>query len=397
VSKPLKVMIVAVEASADALGAGLARALTARLGPAVELIGVGGVRMAEAGVASPIDIGELSLVGLFEIASAVPRALGLIEETVRLAEAEGPDIAVLIDSWEFTWRVARRLRLRAPATRLVKYVAPQVWATRPGRARAAARLFDRMLTLFPFETQFFAAEGLPSVFVGAPALQPREPAPDGALFRASLGLPPDAPLLLLLPGSRPSEIRRLMPVFAAAARRLLEVFPGIAMVLPAAPTVAGEVRARAARWPSPPVVIEGEAAKQAAMRGGTLAVACSGTVTSELASAGCPMIVAYRANPATALVARLIIRTRHLTLINIAAGRSVAPEFLQGCCTGRNLAAAAAALLADPSLRARQAADQSAALRALGSVGGDPYDAAAEAVLGVIDEGAPSPEAPIQD
>src|SRR5579871_4262782 len=158
--RPLKVMLVAVEPSADALGAGLARALRDQLGGNVEIIGVGGARMAGEGVQSPFDISDLALVGLFEIAGAVPLALRRLEETVKLAERESPDVAVLIDSWEFMWRVGRRLRLRAPGIALVKFVAPQVWATRPGRARVAARIFDRLITLFGFETRYFEAEGV---------------------------------------------------------------------------------------------------------------------------------------------------------------------------------------------------------------------------------------------
>src|ERR1700677_1511646 len=163
-------MLVAVEASADVLGAGLVRALRARLGNYVTFVGIGGARMAAEGVESPVDIAGLSLVGVFEIAGAVPRALRDIETTVRLAEAEAPDIAVLIDSWEFTWRIARRLRLRTPKVAIVKYVAPQVWATRPGRARVLARLADRLLTLLDFEAPYFERAGLATTFVGNPTL-----------------------------------------------------------------------------------------------------------------------------------------------------------------------------------------------------------------------------------
>ena len=179
-------MLVAVEASADILGAGLARALKARLGDAVSFCGVGGARMAAEGVVSPFDIADLSLFGVFEIAGAVPRALRRIEQTVRLAEAEKPDVAVLIDSWEFTWRVARRLRLRMPGVGLIKFVAPQVWATRPGRARVVARLFDRLMTLFDFEARYFEAEGLATTCVGNPALRRDISRADPARLRAAI-------------------------------------------------------------------------------------------------------------------------------------------------------------------------------------------------------------------
>lgn len=380
---PLKVMLVATEASADALGAGLAHALKARLGDGVSFVGVGGAKMAAEGVRSPFDIADLSLVGVFEIAGALPRALGLIEETVRLAEAEQPDVAVLIDSWAFTWRVARRLRLRAPKVAIVKYVAPQVWASRPGRARALARVCDHLMTLFEFETPYFEAVGLPTTFVGNPALSRDLSAADPARLRAAVGAGPDDPILLVLPGSRPSEIKRVMPAFENAAMRLAEAHPGLRLVVPAAHTVAEEVKARVAGWPRQGDVVEGEADKFAAMRAATLALACSGTVTMELAAAGCPMVIGYRGHPATAVIVRLLMRTPYLGLPNIAAGKAIAPELLQAHCNGPELARAAAALLDDPASRAAQVAALKAAVARLGAGGPDPHEAAAEVVLGV--------------
>jgi lipid-A-disaccharide synthase len=385
VTAPLKVMLVAVEASADALGAGLVRALRVRLGEEVSFCGVGGAAMAAEGVASPFDIAELSLVGLFEIAAAVPRALGLIEATVRLAEREQPDVAVLIDSWEFTWRVARRLKLRAPRAVRVKYVAPQVWATRPGRARDAARLFDAMLTLFAFEPPYFEREGLATTFAGNPTLSRDLSSADPARFRSAIVAAPDDPILLLLPGSRPGEIKRIMPAFEDAAMRLADALPRLRLVVAAAAPVAEAVQARVAAWRHPAHVITDEAAKLDAMRAATVAIAKSGTVTTELALAGCPMVVGYRANPATVVIARMLMRVRYLTLINIAAGRAVAPEFLQGACTGPELAKAAGALLGDHDLRASQIAGQTQALGQLGEGVADPADRAAAAVLEAVE------------
>jgi lipid-A-disaccharide synthase len=384
VSRPLKVMLVAVEASADALGAGLARALKLRLGEGVEFVGVGGARMAEQGIVSPYDIGDLSLVGLFEIAGAAPLALRRLEETVRLAEQTQPDIAVLIDSWEFTWRVGRRLSLRTPQVGRIKFVAPQVWATRPGRAQTAAYYFDRMLTLFDFEARYFEAQGLATTCVGNPALRRMQADPER--LRADLGAAPDDPILLVLPGSRPGEIKRVLPAFEDAAMRLKDQRPNLHVVVGAAATVADAVKARVAGWRHRARVIEGEQNKFDAMRAATLALACSGTVTTELAVAGCPMIVAYRGHPATAVVARMVLRTRFFTLFNIAADRAVAPEFLQERCNGPAIAAEAAALLDDPARREAQAAAQTEALAKLGLGDGDPFEAAADAVIDLARE-----------
>jgi lipid-A-disaccharide synthase len=386
VSRPLKVMLVAVEASADTLGAGLVRALRARLGNGVTFVGVGGAKMAAEGVASPFDIGGLSLVGLFEIAGVVPLALRRLEETVRLAEAAQPDIAVLIDSWEFTWRVARRLRLRVPAAARIKYVAPQVWATRPGRARVTARLFDRLMTLFDFETRFFEAEGLPTSCVGNPALRRDISGADPERLRAEIGAAPDAPILLVLPGSRPGEIKRVFPALEDAALRLKGQRPDLHLVVGAADTVAAEVKARVAGWRHAAHVVEGDQAKLDAMRAATLALTKSGTVTTELAIAGCPMLVAYRGHPATALVARVVLTTRFFTLFNIAADQAVAAEFLQEHCNGPEIARAAAALLDDPAARAAQVQAQTAALAKLGLGYGDPFERAADVVIDLARE-----------
>jgi lipid-A-disaccharide synthase len=379
-------MLVAVEASADTLGAGLARALKTKLGEAVEFVGVGGAKMAAEGISSPNDIADLSLVGLFELVGAVPLALRRLEETVRLAEAEQPDIAVLIDSWEFMWRVGRRLRLRTPKTALIKYVAPQVWATRPGRAKVVARIFDHLMTLFDFETRYFEAAGIPTTSVGNPALHRDFSGADPARLRAAIGAGPDDPILLVLPGSRRSEIKRVLPAFEDAVLRLADANPNLRLVVSAADTVAAEVKSRVAGWRRRAHVVEGERDKLDAMRAATVALAKSGTVTTELAVAGCPMVVGYRGHPATALVARAIIRTRFFTLFNIAADQEVAPEFLQGRCNGPELAAAVSALFANPARRAAQAEAQTAALARLGLGRGDPFGAAAAVLIDLARE-----------
>ena len=384
-TRPLKVMLVAVEASADVLGAGLARALRARLGEGgVTFVGVGGARMAAEGVQSPFDIGDLSLFGVFEIVTAIPRALRRIEATARLAEAERPDVAILIDSWAFTSRVAEKLRRRLPDLPLIKYVAPQVWATRPGRARALARSVDHLMTLLAFEPPYFEAEGLASTFVGNPALSCDISAADPARLREAIGAAPGDPILLILPGSRPSEIKRLLPVFEEAAMRLKDERPQLKLVVPAADTVAEAVKSRVAGWRHRAHVVEGESDKLDAMRAATAALACSGTVTSELARAGCAMVVGYRVNPATAVIARLLIQVDFLTLFNIAAGRAVAPELLQEACTPAALAAAVAPLLDNPAARQAQADAQAAALAKLGADAPDPFGAAADVVLEVL-------------
>lgn len=383
-SAPLKVMLVACEASGDALGAGLARALKRRLGEDVTLVGVGGPKMAAEGIESPFDIAGLAIVGLVEILWSAPRILKRIDETVQLALAEKPDAVVLIDSWGFTIRVAERLQRLAPGTTLIKYVGPQVWAMRPGRAGSLARAVDHLLTIHSFDAPFFEAEGLATTFVGNPVLTWDTSGADPERLRRQIGAGADDPILLILPGSRPREIERMLPPFEAAAMALKATRPNLHLVIAAADPVADEVKARVAGWPLRVHVVEGEAAKLDAMAAATAAIACSGTVTTELAMAGCPMVVAYKLDHLTHFIARFLIRTRHITLLNIAAGDFIAPELVQQRCTGPQIAAAVAPLIDDPARRAAQVAAQNAALVKMGRGGPDPSELAAQAVLKVL-------------
>lgn len=382
----LTVMLVAGEASGDALGAGLAQALRRRLGNQVRFIGVGGARMAEAGVRSLFDYAELSVLGLVEGLAAYRHVVRRADETAALAARERPDIAVLIDSWGFTLRVAQRLRRADPSLPIVKYVGPQVWASRPGRARTLAASVDHLLSIHSFDAPYFEAAGLPVTFVGNPALRRDLSAADSERFRAKIGAGAQDPVLLVLPGSRASEIKRVGPPFIDSVRRLKGARPNLHVVVAAAETVADPVRALVAALPFPVHLVEREADRLDSMKAATVSLACSGTVTTELALAGCPVVVGYRLGGLSYWLLRAIIRTRWITLFNVAAQDFVAPEFIQGRCTGPLLAEAVAARLDDPALRARQVAAQNAALDRMGRDGPDPSDTAAEAVLRVLAE-----------
>ena len=382
--RPVTVMLVAAEASGDNRGADLARALRRRLGPQVRFVGVGGERLRAEGVKSPFEISELSILGLLEGLVALPRVLQRADETADLAVRERPDIAVLIDSWGFTLRVAQRLRRRLPGLPLVKYVAPQVWASRPGRARTTARNYDHLLSIHTFDAPAFEREGLAVTFVGDATLGLDFSGADAERLRRSIGAPPDAPILLVAPGSRPGEISRVMPAFEDAVRQIKADRPDVQVVVPAASTVAEAVRTRVAGWPFRAHVLEGEAEKRDAMKAATVALACSGTVTTELALAGCPMVVGYRLGPVTHALMKLLIRTPYVTLFNIAAQDFVAPELIQDRCNGPALAAEVLRRLNDPELRRSQIARQSAALIRMGRGGPDPSEAAADVVVNLL-------------
>lgn len=384
-SRPLKIMLVAAEASGDALGAGLARALKSRLGDQVVFVGVGGPRMAAEGVVSPFDIAELSILGWIEGLKAYGKVKRRVQETAALAEREQPDAVVLIDSWGFTIRVAKAIRAARPGVPLIKYVGPQVWASRAGRARTLAGAVDHLLALYAFDAPWFEKEGLATTVVGSSALHVDMDHADGAAFRARRGIAQDARLLLVLPGSRPSEIRRMTPVYEAAIRKLKAVDPTLEVAVVAAGTVAQDVAGRVAAWPFRVHLVE-ESEKYDAMRAATAALATSGTVSTELALAGAPMVIAYKIDGLSYQLMKRMVTAKHITLFNVAADDRIAPEIIQNEATPTLLAAAVGRLLNDPAAAADQAHRQTAALDLMGRAGPDPSELAADAVLRVIAE-----------
>jgi len=373
------VMLVAAEPSGDALGAALAVALKARRD--VRLVGVGGPLMAKEGVQSPFDIAPLSVLGVFDALAAYPTVRRRAREVGELAAGEKPDIAVLIDSWGFNLRVAHAIRRANPKVQLIKFVAPQVWATRPGRAHTLAHAVDHLLTIHAFDAPWFEKAGLPTTFVGNPVLSQRHEPADPERLRMAIGATPGDPILVIAPGSRRREVERLLGPFGDAARLLVTDRPRLKVVVMAAEAVADTVATRVKTWPLHVHVSLDEAERRDAMVAATAALACSGTVTTELGLAGAPVVVGYRLDPPTAAIARLLIRTPYITLMNVAAGREVAPELLQNACVGPRLAAALGPLLDDPDARARQVAAQFAALEVMRGGIDDPAGAAADAVL----------------
>ncbi len=391
-AKPLakrKLMLVAAEASGDALGAGLIQALNNQAPGAFEFVGVGGARMREQGIDSPFDISELSILGIVEGIKALPRVNRRVREVSAFAQKEKPDAVVLIDSWGFTLRCAQALRRIMPGIPLIKYVAPQVWAMRPGRARTLAGTVDLLLALHPMDPPFFEPQGLKTVVVGNPAVYVDFSNADPVAFRKSLQIKSDDPLVLVLPGSRPSEVRLLMPIFTEVMQTLARQRPGVTLALPVAETVRPAVLAavKLMRRQSPDLrlrLIEDETEKLSAMQAADVALACSGTVSTELAMAGCPMVIAYKAEPLTALIFRYVATLKHVTMFNIMADKRIAPEFLQQDCTPDNLLGAIIERLDDKALRDEQVAEQFRALDLMGRGQQPPAEKAAAAVLAFL-------------
>jgi lipid-A-disaccharide synthase len=389
VKRSLKIMLVAAEASGDALGAGLAKALKARLGAEVTFVGVGGAGMAAQGVESPFDIAELSILGWLEGLKAYGLVKRRVADTVELAKREQPDAVVLIDSWGFTIRVAKALREDLPGVSLIKYVGPQVWASRPGRAKTLAGAVDHLLALYAFDAPWFEREGLSTTVVGSQALHVDMAGADPSVFRRTRGIAPGAPLLLVLPGSRPSEIRLMTPVYEAAVARLKAVRPELEIAVVAAATVADDVIGRVAAWPFRAHVVR-EDDKYAAMKAATVALATSGTVSTELALAGAPMVISYRFPPLSYAIMKPFFTGKYATLFNHAADAEIARELIQTDATPDKVAAEVGRLLDDPEARADQARRQTEALDLMGRGGEDPSELAADAVLRTIVTRTPS-------
>ena len=384
----MKIMLVAAEASGDALGAGLAQALRSRR-PDAEFVGVGGPKMAVEGVHSPFDIAELSILGWLEGLRAYGRVKARVADTVALAVREKPDAVVLIDSWGFTIRVAKALREVLPGVPLIKYVGPQVWASRPGRAKTLAGAVDHLLALYAFDAPWFEREGLPTTVVGSQALHVDMSDADPAAFRAARHIAADAPLLLVMPGSRPSEIRLMTPVYEAAIRQLKAERPELEVVVAVAGTVAEDVTARVAAWPFRSHLVS-EADKYAAMKAATVALATSGTVSTELALAGAPMVIGYRFAPLSYAIMKPFFTGKYATLFNHAADEEIACELIQTDATPEKVVAEVGRLLDDAGARKALSARQTAALDLMGRGGKDPSSLAAEAVLSVIAGGSGS-------
>lgn len=382
-SRPLKIMLVAAEASGDDLGAGLARALKARLGDDVAFVGVGGAKMAAEGVQSPFDIAELSVLGWLEGLKAYGTVKRRVADTAALAIAENPDAVVLIDSWGFTIRVAKAIRAARPHIPLIKYVGPQVWASRPGRAKTLAATVDHLLALYAFDAPWFERQGLATTVVGSQALHIDLEQADPARFRASRGIAPDADLLLVLPGSRRSEIRLMTPVYEAAVERLKRSDPALEVAVVAAGPVAEDVASRVASWPFRIHLVQ-ESEKYDAMLAATVALATSGTVSSELAVAGVPMVIGYRFQPLSYAIMRPFFTGKYATLFNHAADEEIARELIQDDATPEKFAAEVGRLLGDPEARRAQAIRQTEALDLMGRHGRHPSEIAADTVLRVI-------------
>jgi lipid-A-disaccharide synthase len=386
-ARPRDVFVIAGEASGDQLGAAFMRAARQKFGAdGVRFRGVGGDAMAAEGLASQFPMHDLSVMGFSAVAARLPLILRRLRETADALRTAPPDLLLTIDSPDFSLRVAKRLRRAAPAVPIVHWVCPSVWAWRPWRARRMRPHVDRILCLLPFEPAALARLGGPEgVYVGHPLLErlgELRPAPDDALCRNDAARPE----VLLLPGSRRSELAHLLPVFADVAARLATTQPAIRFTLPTLPHLAERVAAAVASWPVKPAIVVGETEKHAAFRRARAALAASGTVSLELGLSGVPTVIAYQVGPIEAAIARRLIIVSHAGLPSLILGEEAMPEFIQQRCRADLIAPALADLVGET--RARSA--QLAALARLGSAmqrghnARSPSAAAVEAVADLL-------------
>lgn len=383
----MRVFLVAGEASGDALGAALMRGL-ALLSPGIAFAGVGGPRMAAEGLVSLFPMEELSVMGLLEVLPKYRHLKRRIRETADAVVAAGPDALITIDSPDFSLRVAGLVRAAAPAIPTIHYVAPTVWAWRPGRAVKMARVIDHVLALFPFEPPYMTAAGMTCDFVGHPAATAPVATPEEAeAFRETHMIGPEQPLVLCLPGSRRGEVERLAPRFDETLLRLRDREPGLRVVLPTVRGVSALVRQMAARWPFPPIVVEAEADRRAAFAAADLALAASGTVSLELAANRVPMVIGYDMNPITRLIVGRMLKVRTVTLVNLVSETEAVPEFLGSACRPDPMARVLARLIEDDGAREAQIEAMDVTMARLGRGGEDPGLRAARSVLRRIGAG----------
>lgn len=375
------IYLLAGEHSGDVLGARLIAALRARA-PGLGFAGIGGPRMEAEGLDSLFPMQDLAIMGLLEVLPSLRRLRRRMAEAAADIAARRPDVVVTIDSPDFMLRLLKAIGpLGLPR---VHYVAPQVWAWRESRVRHFRRRWERLLCLLPFEPEFFAGHDLPARFVGHPVLESGADRGDAARFRALHALPPTARVLVLMPGSRGTEVSHLLPVFGRTLEILGRRIPDLVPVVPVAAAVAAAVQRAAADWPMPALIVTDTGEKHDAFAAAEAALTKSGTSTLELALAGVPMAVTYRTTWINAVAARRLIRVRYVAMVNLLADQPLVPELLQENCTPERLSDTVVRLLAGGEVAAAQRRGFKDVLASLRPAEGLPSEAAADALLELL-------------
>lgn len=382
--KPLTIFVMVGEPSGDVLAAEAITELRKQTDRPVELVGVGGDALAALGLKSLFPMSDMTVMGVAEVVPRIPLLLRRIRETAQAVADLKPDLVLSVDAPDYVFRVHKKLKKMGVDVPQVHWVAPTVWAWRPGRAKKIAKFLDHLLVLYPFEPDYFEREGLATTMVGHPVVN-RLQTPEEDL-RSGLGLSADQPVLVCLPGSRHSEISRLLPIFEDTVRLLAKQLPGLNVLLPTVPHIEQDVKGVVFDWPVPTHVLLGDQLKWQAFATGSAALAASGTVTLELTAAKLPCVVGYRLAPLTYGIAKLMVKAPHISITNMILDERVIPEFVQGDCKPEALADALLPLLTQSQARAAQTARFDEAMSALGAGGPPPASRAASALLDIIEK-----------
>ena len=376
-----KIYLIAGEPSGDLLGSRLMRALKKKTGGDVAFYGVGGETMEEEGLKSLFDIADLSIMGIMEVIPSIPKVLRHIRNTVEDIIRVQPDVVITIDSWSFSARVHKALRKKKLGIPQVHYVAPQVWAWKKKRARTMYKYIDHLLTLLPYEPKYFTPYRLPTDFVGHPVIESEALHADGAKFREKFNVPAGKRVVSVLPGSRKTEVSKLLPVFFDAVRELSKQNEDLFFVIPTVKTVAEAVKTAAKNSGLPIVVTETQQDRYNAFKASSAAIAASGTVALELAILDVPHIVAYKVSAFSAMLARHFLKIQFVNLSNILLGREIVPELLQERCVPGNIRNYIKGLLQKDDLYDKQIAGFKKVRELLGLGEQTPSENAADIVL----------------
>ncbi len=392
---PLKILMIAGEPSGDRLGANLIDGLKYELRGlnTMEVQGIGGSLMKSKGLKSIFDLEDISYMGFVEILPNVPKILNVIKRISNYAIAWRPDVIITIDSPDFSSRVSKKIKRIWPEAKIIHYVVPSVWAWRPKRAKKMAKFVDHVLAILPFEPPFMTEVGLSCEFVGHPVVSEEMPSQEEIRsFRNSMNIKKDDPIVAILPGSRKSEVFRMIPIFDDMIRVISSKYPNLLFIIPITENVSDIVIKWVNKTNLPiiyikekdndPMVFEWQ--KRLLFSTALAAVATSGTVSLELARMGAPMVIAYRTSIITELLYKLLVNLKTATLINILTERMDIPEFLFEKCTFKNLSFALNTLLIDNEEVLRQQVASNEAMELLGLGGTDPKIRAARSVLKFI-------------
>ncbi len=374
------VFVVAGEPSGDQLGGRLMQYLL-QLRPSLKFCGVGGAQMeAVSGFNSLFPMTDIAVMGFVPVIKKLPSLLKRINQTVQAVIQSNPGLLIIIDSPDFTHRVAKQVRKIAPHIPIVNYVSPTVWAWRSDRARKMRPYIDHLLAVLPFEpAAHLRLGGPPCTYVGHPLIERLQELQPDEIARSST-----SPLVLILPGSRRSEIAKLMPVFGEAITKIHAALPNVRFALPAVPHVRADIMAHIQNWPVKPHIIDGEAQKYAFFREARAAIAASGTVTLELALAQVPMITAYKVSKIEEFIIRGLVTVSSAILPNLILGENIVPEFLQENCTADNLCKALLNIAQDGDMRNTQLQALRHVIELMQIKGKSPSEKAAEITLNSI-------------